>query len=338
MKRFFISFVVAVVLLGLVGAIPTYSLAQTRIKLTQPVDSLTFFPIYVGRRLGYFKDEGIDLEVIATAGGGPHLQAVIAGQAQFTASPGTYQLNALRRGKQVIGIFNILKRNIIGVVINKDVAKKIGVTEKTPFKKKLKKIKGLTLGVTRPGALTYILAEDLIRRAGYVPNKDVRILAVGGGATIVPALKTKKVDMMFISTPHPERAIAGGFGQWFINNAEGEDPTMPEFMMSALMVSPDYAKKNPDIVAKMVRAMRRSVKYITAHRLEDSVTAVTPFFGKKVSSDVLREAVRTVKATVATDGRMSQRAVNITVNIMKKGGKLKRSYRLPEVFTDKYLK
>ena len=339
MKRYLTFITLVAFMLGLVPVGPfSVVQAQTKIKLTQPVDSLTFFPIYVGRELGYFKDEGIDLEVIATAGGGPHLQAVIAGQAQFTASPGTYQLNALKRGKQVLGIFNILKRNIIGLVIHVDVAKKLGITEKTPFKEKLKKIKGLTLGVTRPGALTYIMAEDLILRAGYVPNKDVRILAVGGGATIVPALKTKKVDIMFISTPHPERAISGGFGQWFINNAQGEDPTMPEFMMSALMVSPEYAEKNSDIVKKMVRAMRRSVKYITTHPLNDSVKAVKSFFGKKVSTKVLSEAVRTVKATVAEDGRMSQRAVNITVDIMKKGGMLKRDYRLNEVFTDKYLK
>lgn len=312
--------------------------AQTKIRLTQPVDSLTFFPVYVGRRLGYFKDEGIELEVISTAGGGPHLQAVIAGEAQFTASPGSYQLAALKQGKRAIGVFNILKRNIIGVVVHRDVAKKLGITEKTPFQEKIKKIKGLTFGVTRPGALTYILAEDVIRRAGYVPNKDVSILAVGGGSTIVPALKERKVDVIFISTPHPERAVAEGFGQWFINNAAGEDPTMREFMMSSLMVSPEYAQKNPEVVRAMVRAMRRSTEYIVTHSLQDSVEAVKPFFGKEIPVNALVESVRTVKTAIAEDGLMSELAVKTAVDIMKKGGQLDRDYHLEDVFTDRYLK
>ncbi len=71
MKRFF-PFVAAVALLvGLVAMLPAGGQAQTKIKLTQPVDSLTFFPVYVGRNQGFFKAEGIDLKVIATAGGGP---------------------------------------------------------------------------------------------------------------------------------------------------------------------------------------------------------------------------------------------------------------------------
>lgn len=337
MRRQFMMFAVFTLLWVLCSS-TTPSLAQTEIRLTQPVDSLTFFPVYVGRHLGYFKDEGIALEVIATAGGGPHLQAVITGDAQFTASPGNYQLAALKQGKKVIGVFNILRRNIIGEVIHRDVAKRLGITDKTPFQEKIKKIKGLTLGITRPGALTYIMAEDIIRRAGYTPNKEVRILAVGGGATIVPALKERKVDIIFISTPHPERAIAEGFGQWFINNGAGEDPTIPEFMMSALMVAPEYAEKSPGIVTKMVRAMHRSVNFINSHPLEDSVTAVKPFFGSQVPGPALVESVRTVKAALAGDGLMSEVAVKTTVEIMKKGGLLDRDYHLKDVFTDRFLK
>ncbi|MFQ5692839.1 MAG: ABC transporter substrate-binding protein, partial [Nitrospinota bacterium] len=311
--------------------------AGTKVKLTQPVDSLTFFPIYVGRQRGYFKAEGIDLEVISTSGGGPHLQAVIAGQAQFTASPGTYQINALKQGKRVIGVYNILKRNIIGVVIHKESAARIGVTEKTPFGEKIKRIKGLTLGVTRPGALTFILAEYLVGKAGLDPRKDVRILGVGGGATIVPALRNRKVDAIFISTPHPERAISEGYGMWFVNNAAGEDPDMDEFMMSILMVTPEFAEKNAQMVRKTVRAMKRSVRWILGHSVEDSYRAVKPFFGKKVKAAALMESVRTVKAAVSEDGNLSEKAVRTTMDLMVRAGKIKKPFSRADVFTDRFL-
>ncbi len=336
MKRLAIPVALLLVFLSHLGAPPT-SRAQQRLTLTQPVDSLTFFQVYVGRTLGYFGDEGIDLEVVATAGGGPHLQAVLANRAQFTASPGTYQLNALKAGKRLVGVYDLLKRNIIGVVIHKEVAQKIGLSPTTPFADKLARLKGLTLGVTRPGALTYIMAEALIKRAGYVPNQDVRILAVGGGATIVPALQNRKVDLILISTPHPERAIIGGFGQWFINNALGEDPSLDPFMMSTLMVSPAYAEAHPDVVRKMVRALYRATQYIQKHPLDEVVRTVEPFFGDKLPPEILREAVRTVQAAVSSDGRMSPAAVRNTVRLMRGAGRLQQDFTLADVFTDRFL-
>ena len=334
---YFRTFAGLVVALLLLLSNVSGSAAPLRLTLTQPVDSLTFFQVYVGRTLGYFRDEGIALKVVATAGGGPHLQAVLAGQAQFTASPGTYQLNALKAGKRLVGVYDLLNRNIIGVVIHKAVAQRLGVTPTAPLAEKLEKLRGLTLGVTRPGALTYIMAEALIKRAGYVPNKDVRILAVGGGATIVPALQHRKVDVIFISTPHPERAIIGGFGQWFINNARGEDPSLDPFMMSTLMVTPQYANDHPQVVRKMVRALHRATQYILQHALEEVVRTVEPFFGDKLPPDILREAVRTVQAAVSHDGRMQPQAVQNTVRLMHGAGRLQRTFTLDDVFTDRFL-
>ena len=57
------------------------------------------------------------------------------------------------------------------------------------------------------------------------------ILAVGGGGTMLPAFKNRKIDILTISTPHPERMISEGHGFWFVNWGAGEDPAIKEFMM-----------------------------------------------------------------------------------------------------------
>lgn len=332
------TMVLSTMCLSAAPAFVTPASAAQEIVLTQPVDSLSFFPVYVARTLGYFKDEGIDLRVIATAGGGPHIQAVLAGKAQFTASPATYQMNALKEGQKIIGVLNLLNRNIIGVVIHKDVAKQLGITETTPFEEKIKKLKGLTLGMTRPGALTDNMAHQLVKMAGYEPGKDVRILGVGGATTIVPALENRKIDIMLISTPHPERAIGEGFGMWFVNNAKGENPRLREFAMSVLMTTPEYIEKNPEMVRKMVRALKRSLDYIRSHSIEDIVKTVEPFFGARVKPALLRSAVETVKAATALDGTMSEEAVSTTVRLLQEAGKDIPNYTLKDVFTDRFLR
>lgn len=336
MRRTPLLIVVALLAAVLAGAGPAP--AAEEILLTQPVDSLTFFPIYVGRTLKYFEDEGIDLRVLSSAGGGPHIQAVLSGKAQFTASPGTYQINALKTGQKLVGVIDLLNRNIIGVVINKEVAARIGVTENAPFEEKLKKLKGLTLGMTRAGALTDNMAHQLVKMAGYEAGKDVRIIGVGGASAIVPALENRKIDIMLISTPHPERAIGEGFGMWFVNNAKGENPRLRVFMMSTLMTTPEYIEKHPQTVRKMVRAVKRSLEYIHTHSVDDIVKTVEPFFGKRVKPALLRASVETVKAATVKDGLMTEEAVKTTVALLKEAGKDIPNYTLKDVFTDRFVK
>ncbi len=329
---------VAALLLCAVLLVAAPAHAAEEIVLTQPVDSLSFFPIYVARSLGYFQDEGINLRMVSSAGGGPHIQAVLSGRAQFTASPGSYQLNALKTGQKLIGVVNLLHRNVIGVVIRKDVAKRLEITETTPFEERIKKLKGVTLGMTRAGALTDNMAVQLVKMAGYDPGKDVRIIGVGGATAMVAALESGKIDAMFISTPHPERAIGDGVGTWLVNNAKGDNPRLREFMMSALMTTPEYADQRPDVVRKMVRAVKRALTYIAEKPLDDVVKTVEPFFGARVKPMLLWSAVETVKAATAVDGTMSQEAVDATVRLLHDAGKEMPDYTLKDVFTDRFLK
>lgn len=320
----------------LVAPVPARALAE--IVITQPVDSLSFFPVYVARSLKYFEDEGLSVRVLSSAGGGPHLQAVLAGKAQFTASPGTYQLNALKEGQKLVGVIDLLNRCIIGGVINKDVAQRIGVTASMPFEEKIKRLKGLTFGITRPGALTDNVARQLVKMAGLQPDTDVRILGVGGATSIVPALEHGKIDVMFISTPHPERAIGAGFGAWLVNNAKGENPRLREFMMAELMTTPDYIAQHPETVTKAVRAMKRSLDYIHAHSIDDIVKTVEPFFGARVKPELLRASVETVKAATVRDGYLTDAEFATTLQLLRESGKPMPNFTVKDVFSDRFLK
>ncbi len=324
--------------LALTGAPPTG--AAEKVILTQPVDSLSFFPVYVGRAKGFFEQEGLTLDVKATAGGGPHLTAVFAGQAEFTASPGTYQINALNEGKKVVGVVDLLHRNIIGMIIHKEAAEKAGIKPGMPLMERVKRAKGLTVGVTRPGALTDDLVRNLLGRAGLKVPEDVRILAVGGAGTMLPALRNRKIDIMTISTPHPERILSEGLGMWFVNWAAGEDPAIKDFMMSALMTTPKVIQERPELVKKMARAVLKSIKYINDNSVEQLTKDMEPFFGKQVTPEALRISVETVKAAVNPTGKMSDEAVQTTFKLMKKPGKLKNltGLKRDDVWTDQFLK
>ena len=255
--------------------------AQTqKVKLTMPVVALSMTPVYLAQARGYFAEEGLEVATTVTSGSGPDIRALIAGDVDFTFTPGDNVILAYQEGKRLIMVMSGLHRLFINWAIHKDVAKAKGITEASPLAEKLKVLKGLTVGVTQPGALTAHLASFVVRKAGYVPQQDVQILPVGSGPTWLAALENRKVDVALTATPTPETAIQRGFAIMFIDNARGEDPSFPEFLMCNLITRPEVVEKNPDLVRKMARALVKANKWALSATPEQVAEALRPTFAQ----------------------------------------------------------
>ena len=310
--------------------------AVKRVVLTQAVESLAFVSNYVARANGYFADEGLAVEVISTRGGGPDIKANLAGKADFSVAAGTYQINAVKAGGRLIAVMSCLNRSIVNSAIRKDVAEKLGITADTPYKEKLRKMKGLVVGATRPGALTYNQGEYWIRQAGFTPQKEVKLIGAGAGPVLIAALERNKIQIAIQTIPVPETAVFRGGAIPFITNSAGEDPKMDQFMMEVLLVRPDYAKKNPETVRKVVRALLRANKWISTRTAEQIREKIQIYFAK-TDKRLLRASVEAVKKAVSLDGKVTQRAVDITQNLLVAAGKLKKPFPRSVLVSDDFL-
>src|ERR1041384_3778313 len=234
--------------------------AQTpkKVKMTIPVVAHSMTPVYIAQSKSFFADEKLDLDITSTGGGGPDIRALIAGDVEFSFTTGDNVILAQQEGKRLLMVMSGLNKVFINWAMHKDTAKAKGITESTPLAEKIKALKGLTVGVTNPGALTAHLAAFTIRKAGYNPQQDVQIIPIGAGPTWLAALENRKVDVAPTAPPGPETAISRGFAIMFINNAKGEDPSIPEFLMENLVARPETLTRDPDLVRRMVRAMTRA--------------------------------------------------------------------------------
>ncbi len=308
-----------------------------KVKLTMPVVALSMTPVYLAKGKGFFAEEGLDVEMIATGGGGPDIKALIAGDADFTFTPGDNVILAHQEGKRLVMVMTGLHRLIINWAIHQEVAKAKGITTSTPLGEKLRAMKGLTVGVTTPGALTAHLAAFVIRKAGYVPQQDVKIIPIGAGPTWLAALENRKVDMALTATPVPETAVHRGFAMMFINNAKGEDPAIPEFLMENLITRPEVLQKNPDLVRRMVRALSKANKWALASTPEQVAEALTPSLGRGTSPEVFLAGVKSTLPALSPDGRTSERSVQITQDILEQAGILKKRVAFSEVVSNDFL-
>ena len=336
MRRCVAGALLAAVFSLIFSSAPAYTQVPKKVRLTMPVVALSMTPVYLAKANGYFAEEGLDVEMITTSGGGPDIKALIAGEVDFTFTTGDNVILAGQEGKRLVMVMGGLHRLIINWAIHKEVAQARGITEATPLAEKLKALKGLTVGVTQAGALTSHLATFVIRKAGYVPQRDVKIIPIGAGPTWLAALENRKVDVALTATPVPETAVVRGFAMMFINNAKGEDPSIPEFLMENLVTRPEVIEKNADLVRRMVRALTKANKWALRSRPELIAGALTPFLGQ-TPREVLLSGVKSTLPALSPDGRISERGVQITQDVLEQAGILKKRIPYSEIVDNNFL-
>ena len=156
-------------------------------KLTLAVGGknlLYYLPLTVAERLGYFKDEGLDLSIVDFAGGSQALRAVVGGSADVVSGAFEHTVNMQAKG-QALRAF-VLQGRAPQIVL--------GVNPKTmPSFKTVADLRGKKIGVTAPGSSTHIMANFVLAKAGLKPG-DVSIIGVGASQGAVAAMRSGQID------------------------------------------------------------------------------------------------------------------------------------------------
>jgi NitT/TauT family transport system substrate-binding protein len=331
------SFTLATASLAVLGA-PAILRAQgmTKVKITQPSESLSYMPIYLGRAKDFFKEAGIDLTVVITRGDGPDVQALMAREVEFVATPPHHLYTLYLQNRRLLGVCGILGRCGINMVVSKEAAAERGVSEDSPFEKKLASLKGLTFGVSTPGSLTYNLGLYYILRAGLKPQVDAKVVGTGVGTAALAAMSNKIANASMFPSPTADEAVSRGFATWLINNTRGQDPDLKEFLHAVVYVRPDYLSENTDLCKRMVGAMVKSAAWIRSNPVDEVAKAMRPFFAS-LDEAVYLSALANVREAVIPDGRMTAAGSDAYQKVLIQTAHLKAPVAFDAVLTNQYL-
>ncbi|MDP1687620.1 ABC transporter substrate-binding protein, partial [Hydrogenophaga sp.] len=145
-----------------------------------------YLPLTIAEQLGYFKAEGLEVEISDFAGGSRALQALIGGSADVVS--GAYEHTINMQGK------NQFIQSI--VVMGRAPQIAMGVSTKTmPRYKAVADLRGKKIGVTAPGSSTNMVANLILSRAG-LKSSDVSFVGVGTSAGALTALRSGQIDAM----------------------------------------------------------------------------------------------------------------------------------------------
>lgn len=306
-----------------------------RIKISVPIASTTFAPLYHARAAGYFAEAGVDVEIIVIPGPAS-LQAVIAGDAQFALIPGTYQLMAHEKGQRLPAVMSVLTRNSINIVMHQEAARTKGITDKSPLADKIRALKGLKLAASTPGSISHQVFVYYLLKAGLDPQKDAEIVGLGSEPARLAALEQRHIDAFASASPAPEGAVARGFGVMVVDNAAGEDPDFAEFMMDVLVTTSETIKQQPALIRKVVSALLKSNAWLLDHPAEQGVPFMKPALGRHDDAVILTGLQKT-RLGIPRDGRITERAVTLTQEFLRKVGALKSTIPYDQLVTNEFL-
>ncbi len=239
-------------------AAPARAQAPEKPKLTIAVGGKNLFyylPLTIAEQRGYFKEQGLNVEIVDFAGGSRALQAVVGGSADVVSGAYEHTIN-LQAKKQYFTAF-VLQGQAPQIVL--------GVSNKTmPNYKQIADLKGKKIGVTAPGSSTNRVANFVLARGGLKPT-DVSFIGVGGAAGAVAAFKSGQIDA--ISNLDPVIAsLERDHDIRVVIDTRSMKDTQALFggpMPAGCLYAPEeFVRRNPNTVQALATAMVKALQWI----------------------------------------------------------------------------
>jgi NitT/TauT family transport system substrate-binding protein len=234
--------------------------------------ALVYFPWDLAKALGYFDAEGLDVDITYTKGGSEAATALASGSCEYSGNAIDHAIAAADRGKSLVMIADFMNQPGIALLIRPG--------DKDKYKT-FADFKGKTIGVTSIGSATHVLATWMAHRAG-LGKDDLKIIGVGGGATMISALSGNQVDATYGNDPYATTLIKTGRGiQWLglYTSAETRKALgFREYCFTGALTRGDVIQKYPERTQKIVNGLVRAHKYMSTHTSAQIAAALSDEF------------------------------------------------------------
>jgi NitT/TauT family transport system substrate-binding protein len=258
--------------------------------------ALYYLPLTIAERLGYFKDEGLDVEIQDFAGGSKSVQALIGGSADVVAGAYEHTIRMQMLGQQVQAL----------ALIGRGMQLAVGVTSKQADKvKSPADVKGMKFGVSAPGSSTHMLLNYWIAKAGLKPS-DVAVIGIGAGASVIAAVANGEIDGISQSDPvftmlerkHMITAVVDT--RTMQGNVDLFGGPMPAATLNSKI---DFIQRNPDTVQALANAIVRADKWVRQAGVEE-VAKVVPESYLLGDKELYMAALSKIRDVLSPDGLM----------------------------------
>jgi NitT/TauT family transport system substrate-binding protein len=228
---------------------------------------LYYLPLTLAERLGYFKDEGLNLTINDFAGGSQSLQALVGGSVDVVAGAYEHTIRMQAKGQDIRAVIELGRFPGIVLAIKKDKAAQF---------KGFADLKGMKIGVTAPGSSTNFFVMYLMAKAGLKPT-DASYIRVGAGPTAVAAVKRGEIDAIVNLDPVITKLQQDG-DIVVVADSRTEEGNRKLFggnnPAAVIYAKQDFIQKNPVTVQRLVNAHYKALKWLEKASADDVAKTV----------------------------------------------------------------
>jgi NitT/TauT family transport system substrate-binding protein len=216
-----------------------------------------YLPAKLAEGLGYFKAEGLDVELLNEGSGVDAENEMLAGAVQGVVGFYDHCVDLQTKGKYVESV----------VQFSQAPGEVELVSTKHPEIKSMADLRGKSLGVTGLGSSTNFLTQYLMVKSG-VPLGEFSSLPVGAGTTFIAAMQQDKIQAGMTTEPTISRLLKTGEARILVDMRTVEQTKAAlggTYPAASLYMSTDWVEKNKATVQKLANAFVKTLKFINTH-------------------------------------------------------------------------
>jgi NitT/TauT family transport system substrate-binding protein len=298
----------ALLALGLVTGAAAQSPTTIRYGAPTATPDITTAGIYFAIENGYFKREGLDVQVTRYPGSTTAMRALLSGEADVVETGGDTALLARESGAKIGILLSPVSRSTDVVVAKAPIA---GLAE----------LRGKSFAVSAPGSPGDVLGRLLLQQNGVDPGQ-VQIVGLGSPADRVKALLGGKVDSTSATILVMEPVLSAiARGEVKVLASLGEQ--FPAIPLSYIVATETVVKSRRDALVRFVRAEIEGLRWAQANPDEAATLAVKHI--RETPLPILTQGMREMARMkiYGVDGGISDKGLQDTQQALKDLGRIK---------------
>ncbi len=245
--------------------------ALTKVKLSEVTHSAFYAPLYVAIEDGYFKEEGIDLELILTSGADKVAAAVLSKDVQIGFAGPESAIYVYNGGEEdyLVTFAGLTKRD--GQFIVGKSGKEFDWND----------LKGKEILVGRKGGMPALNFLNALKNAG-INTSDVKLNYSVEFAALAGSYIAGIGDYVNLFEPNATKLEREGYGNVVASIGE-KSGSVP---YTAFYTQLSYFEENKEVLEKFTRALEKGIDYVKNHNEEEIATIIAPQFPDSSMNDL----------------------------------------------------
>lgn len=249
-----------------------------KVVINEAVRTLLYLPLYHAEHRGFFREEGLDVQIVSAGSATASFASMLSGEADFSQADPMYVPISREKGSDAQVVAQVIARISLWAVASPEFEGEFDQED----------VRGKTIA-THPRPMTaYTYAVKALRSINLDPDQDVELLEVRPGGELA-ALLSGEADIAF--TLEPGTSISEEKGARVLISFPDQ---LGDQVFTALMTSETKIKERPNVVHKVTRAYQRSLTEITNNPplASETAKAYFPSVEKSVLDAAMARLVR----------------------------------------------